>query len=508
MRNEEAEAPTAVDNRWIVTEAGFYERYKPIRNNLRKYTVSSILEVCAEKINSFNTDDLNGLLALPWLWIVVLKWALMDSGRPTGKQREMRPNDLEALEMLVVKLSNYSRLPDDYKPIALYSRAMIYQQYTYQHFVSLKGIMRQREMFSKAKDNDYFKTEFSSKYGLELDTFLKLSAFLVAILESRGIYKFHVHDLPIAKFRFNDFENFLTAISIDIDLVGSQFNELSSPYRRPAEFLEQTPFLNFPIIKCGLEYWCVSRRVLSKSLDYFVYDALKRTTKFPDRFGRRFETYVGDVIQRSKLPFRTEGDLKKVLGPQSKLVDFLIHSGRENIFVDAKGVELADRAKFTHLSDVLKGAIKSSLLKAVEQGQEVKINLDSASDCSWGVRSQPRNYLFVVTYKSLYIGNALFLDHLIHGEVVRILSSYSECSRIPLENIYFFSIDEFESLMHLVGSGKITINEAMERAKEADSNLETEKYYFAAHLSTWPEYHDLGGAFDEQAEDFLSEPGQ
>lgn len=48
----------------------------------------------------------------------------------------------------------------------------------------------------------------------------------------------------------------------------------------------------------------------------------------------------------------------------------------------------------------------------------------------------------------------------------------------------------------------------MERAKEADSNLETEKYYFAAHLSTWPEYHDLGGAFDEQAEDFLSEPGQ
>ncbi len=508
MCKEETEVPTAVGNRWIVTTAGFHERYKPIRNNLRKYTVSSVLEVCAEKVNSFNTDDLNGFMALPWLWIVVLKWALMDSGRLTGKQREMHPNDLKALEILVVKLSNYSRLPDEYEPIELYSRAMIYQQYTYQHFVSLKGIMRQRGIFSKAKGNDYFKTEFSSKYGLELDTFLKLSAFLVAILETRKIYKFQVHDLPVSKFRFSDVEKFIAAISIDIALVGSQLREFSTPYRRPAEFLEQTPFLNFPIIKCGLEYLCVSRKVLSKSLDHFVYDTLKRTTKFPIKFGRRFESYVGDVIQRSKLAFRTEDELKKVLGMQSKLVDFLIHSGGENIFVDAKGVELADRAKSTHLSDVLKGAIKSSLLKALEQGQEVKINLDSANDCSWGIRNQARNFLFVVTYKPLYIGNALFLDYLIQGEATRILSSYSECSRIPLENIYFFSIDEFESLMHLVGSGKITINEAMVRAKEVDSNLETEKYYFAAHLITWPEYHELGGIFDEQTEDFLSECAQ
>lgn len=508
MREEEAEASTGVGNRWIVTEDGFYERYKPIRNNLRKYSASSILAVFAKKINSFNAHDLSGLMALPWLWIVVLKWAFMDSERLCGKQREMRPKDLEALQMLVVKLSNYSRLPDEYEPIELYSRAIIYQQYTYQRLVSLKGILRQREMFSTAKSNDYFKAEFSSKYGLDINAFLELSAFLLAMLETRGIYKFHLWDLPVSKFRIDEVENFLAAISIDIAIVGNKLTGLSAPCRRPAEFLEQTPFLNFPIVKCDLEYWCISRKVLSKALDHFVYDALKRTTKFPTRFGRRFEAYVGSVIRRSKLPFCTEDDLKKVLGARSKLVDFLISSGGENFFVDAKGVELADRAKFTHLSDVLKGAIKSSLLKAVEQGQEVRKNLGSAKDCTWGVESQAGNYLFVVTYKSLYIGNASFLDHLTNGEVARILSSYSECSRIPLENIYFFSIDEFESLMHLVGSGKITLNEVMVRAKQADSNFETEKYYFAGHLSTWPEYHELGGAFDEQTGDFFSECAQ
>ncbi|MBI6856039.1 hypothetical protein YA0002_25075, partial [Pseudomonas cichorii] len=154
MRKEEGEEPTVAGRGWIVTEPGFYERYKPIRNNLRKYTASSILAVCAEKINSFSTDSLKGLMAVPWLWIVVLKWALMDSGHSIRKQREMRPNDLNALEMLVVKLSNYSRLPTEFEPIELYSRAMIYQQYPYQRLVSLKGIMRQREIFSKARDND------------------------------------------------------------------------------------------------------------------------------------------------------------------------------------------------------------------------------------------------------------------------------------------------------------------------------------------------------------------
>jgi hypothetical protein len=476
---------------WTVTDKSFYDQYKPIRNKLRRYFPESVLKACIERMNQFSLKSVDGMMAMPWLWIVLLKWSLIESSRENKSHKKITRQELADLQWPLVKLSNHTRLPTQYQPLELYVRAITYQQNQYQRLVSVNGLARQELIFGESQDNDFFKTEFFAKHGIRLNRFLRISAFLISILEIKNKANFNTFDLPVGIFGAAEIDDFLSTISIDIDEIGPTLEKLSPAPRKYTEFFEQTPFLSFPIVKIGSEYWCINRKVLSQCLDYFVYDTLKEADKFSDKFGKRFENYVGKIIEMTGVAFRRESELKRELGDGSKLVDFLIHSGDANIFIDAKGVDLAARAKVTHLSEVLKGAIKSSLLKAIHQGQEVKKNLERINVCEWIIQSPANNYLFVVTYKPLYIGNAGLLDHLIDGEVSRTISEYPSNTRIPLENIYFFSIDEFESLMHLVEKGKISIVEAIERAKEADASFETAKYYFSAHLSEWPEYQEL-----------------
>jgi|GEM_PF-2104321 len=496
----------ALDDDWVVSDSGFYDRYKPLRNKLRKFSAESVLEACMEKMNKFGVNSVEGFLAVPWLWIVVVKWKFIDDAGVVGGKRRMTQKELEELQMLLVKISNYAMLPSQYKPMELYTRAVTYQQAPYQIPIAVYGLARQDLMFGESQENEFFQAEFLEKHGLPLSVFLRISAFLVSVLEVNNKLKFSLYDLPVNLFGKEHVVSYLNSISIDIDALSATLSQASPGPRRAKEFFEQTPFLSFPIVRVGDAYWCVNRKILMQCLNSFVYDTLKGQSKFSDKFGKKFESYVESVISKSGLGYEVESDLKKVFGNASKVVDFLVTSEGANFFIDAKGVDLAARAKLTHLSDVLKGAIKNSLLKAIVQGQETSLSLARVGSSGSVIRQREINYLMVVTYKPLFIGNAEFLNHLIGGEEVRrILLGYPLQSQIPLENIYFFSVSEFESLINLVKEKKVSLVEAIERAKLADSEFETAKYYFAAHLSEWSEYHELGSLLEPKVSAMTSE---
>jgi hypothetical protein len=59
--------------------------------------------------------------------------------------------------------------------------------------------------------------------------------------------------------------------------------------------------------------------------------------------------------------------------------------------------------------------------------------------------------------------------------------------------------------MHLVKENKISLVNAIERAKLADSEFETAKYYFSAHLSQWPEYHEVNPPLEGQVSAMTAE---
>ncbi len=489
----------------MMSDKDFYARFKPVRNTFRQYDPKSILQTSLEILYRPDSDRLDRAKKQPWIHMLLLKWVFIDddiqrSGRPAISVQQM-----DALLQRTYELSWGTRGPNDFEGVTLFFRALAAQQFLYQHPVNLDGLARQQALFAGVQDGHFFQRAFVSSKGLPIAQFVKLALGLICrFLDQPGYSISRRYFAPLeTDISPEHIDAFLTAVSVDIDDLPSMLRELETRGRRTTEFVEETPFICFPLIRVGGAYWCVYPEILHRTLGHFVFDVLKRVdpSKFALHFGRRFEAYVGELVAATGLPFATEAALEQKLPGQGKLVDFMVVDGEANIFIDAKGVEMAPRGKIAHLQDVVRGATGNSLLKAVEQGQAVKVRLSQLAGDDPVVQGRADNYLIAVTYKELYIGNGQMLSSAVGEDALnRILSAYAEEGRIPLERIYFLTIDEMEHLMQMVREGRIRLHEALRRAAAADADPNTRKFMFSMHLNEWPESQ---GLFSPLADSFV-----
>jgi hypothetical protein len=273
--------------------------------------------------------------------------------------------------------------------------------------------------------------------------------------------------------------------------VGELENRLKSKgggLRRSSEYFEQTPFIEFPLIKTEKEFICVYPNILYRSIEHYIYDKLRQwdSNRFMDKFGKIFENYVENSLNYSRSVFVTESDIQNILGRSGNQIDFIVSDGEANVFIDAKGVEMASLGKVSHLSDVVKDKVKNSIIKAIEQAHDVLNKLNQSSLEGWKIAATESNYLIVVTFKELYLGNGVnFYESIARDKIDEIYAKYSEELRIELENMYFIEIEEFDLFCELIRQGKIGLSEGIERAREADKQADTAKFDFTLHLASW-----------------------
>jgi len=468
----------------------FDEGLRAIQAVIRRFDASSILRAALDYLYAPAKDHFEQASKQPWLIMLLIKWTFLDPlannqlGRPEITQKQM----LDLLQS-VLDLTDTGSMPNEYDDVRLFMRALAYQQFFHQTERGLFDIARQELIFAKVPENHYFKTRFLQGTGVSINNFLRLAFALIATTKKHGqvIQRSTLFEL-CPPFTPMAVEAFLRSISVDIDGLHGSLKSMDKEGRHPNEYLQQTPFLKFPLVKVGSEYWCVSPHVLQRSLGHFIYDFLKRADvdSFNSPFGKSFERYVGDWINKSGLPSANESELNRVLPGQGKVVDFLVADGDSNILIDAKGVEMAQGGMVALQRGDVRRATQTSLIKAFEQGQEVAARIAKLEDDHPVIRPRESTYLLAVTYKELYIGNGITLSAVV-GEATleKIRAKYSEQYLIPVENIYFLTIHEFEDLMSLVAKGKIGLVEALEKAKKSDSTPMTQKFNFELHIDEW-----------------------
>jgi len=208
--------------------------------------------------------------------------------------------------------------------------------------------------------------------------------------------------------------------------------------------------------------------------------------QFMAKFGPMFERYVENTIKYSGLPYISEKELRKELNTGGNLVDFIIFDQDANIFVDAKAVEMSYQGKFSHLSEVIKDKTRISVLKAIRQAHDVLRQLQHHKSHHPLLKQQTNNYLIVVTFKELYLGNGrTFYEAVARSAIHEIYENYSGCPTIRPENMYFVTIEDFDVFAELIITGKIGLQEGLEKAKKSDADPKTKKFDFWLHLVSW-----------------------
>lgn len=465
-----------------------FEYFKRIRNRIRRHYPEDIVLACILRLNkkfNSNEDYVQELRTFPpWFLYLLIKWTIKYGEYLSPDRKPLKESDFIYLINLVHEYFGVQRGPTDYGGFYLFFRTLAFQQFWLQENYVINRLGRQAKLFAKVPSNHYFKTVFYQETKIHITEFLELSfALLTHFLTKK--------DLFITKKWFSTLEDSYPPSTIDkfLAIISKEWNELKKYFESlPSvsvgyEFNEQTPLKRYPLLQIRDKFYCYSENLLSQSVQNIVYDIIRNidVAKFMDKFGLIFERYVEEGITRASLFYKKEDELMSVLNPKEKVVDFIIIEPYSNIFIDAKGVELNYLGMVSHLPEIVTDKTRSSILKGVEQYYSTinQILLSKYID----IRNK-ENYLLIVTYKDLNLGNGKdFLDNIAKEKYQIIRDKYPDCSFLESKNIYFISIDDYDLLIELLLTKTKTLSEILKYAVESDKRYETKKFIFRQHIT-------------------------
>jgi hypothetical protein len=267
-------------------------------------------------------------------------------------------------------------------------------------------------------------------------------------------------------------------------LLGSEFKQMAVADQK----ILPTPLLDTPLIRESVgNYIIISPTLLTRSLEAFVYRTLRRNNpeQFCDRFGPMFERYVGDCLADAGVEYIDEGELEAKLPGSGKHVDFLLIEDDCQVLIDAKGIEMSARGRVSQRADLVLQAIKTSAVKAIEQGMATAARMRSLPATDALARGREEIFLVIVTFDDLFLGSnfdfgTIFGEHLLP----RLERSYGAPLPIPLNHIFFVTIDELERLLGRVQAKEASVGEILRYARNQDRSHHTRKLTFGQHLDS------------------------
>ncbi len=479
-----------IDQPYQFSEQAYYSAYKRIRNKFRKYNSLSVIQTSLEYLHHPVKKEFDELEKHPWFVVLLIKWVLQDDNFDTSSNKIINKQEVYKLCQSVFDLSPIARLPNDFDHYTLFFRGMAYQQFFYQEPFSFSNFIRQKQLFNDLPTNNYIQSTFTNSTNLPINKFIELALItLTKFITTRTfVIGYEWYSPLLKKYSQSEVHSFLNVISNDLFELRKIFRNRYSGRRSAQEYFEQTPFIEFPLIRTSPYFICIHPNILYKCLEHFIYDHVKRIDpqKFMDKFGSYFESYVEKILKYSELEYYTETYLKNKLKTKSKIVDFIIPEQDATIFIDAKGVEMAYQGKVSHSSQIVEGKSKVSILKAIEQAHDLLAQIHKDNITSDQIKPTNNNYLIVVTYKEFYLGcGESFYESVGKSKMDEIYAIHSSTQTIPPENMFFITIEEFELLAEHIRAEKKSVSDLLHEAVKDNRSFSTRKFVFKQNLTDW-----------------------
>lgn len=481
-----------------------FEAFKALRNRLRQLRIGEVIGSCLRTLNHPAAQSMERIRHYrPWEILLLFKWSLLHGEWNDRLTRPMRgENEFNHLVNLTGEVLNCARLPSHYDALPLFMRNMAYQQFWLQGGLSGAGLARQSFIFGGLPENHRFRRVFRERWRLDIPDFIDMSLMLLPKIISEEPPTFtREWFAPVApRLPKGAVDAFLDALSLDVDgardHAGSKQNKDIN-----WELFERTAFQSRPLLRVHSQYVPLSKVLLARTLEFFVYRFLRDrdAAEFMRTFGPLFERYVHRLLKHADIPYWNEEQLIAAC-PGSKVVDALIPDGKDNILLDAKGIEFPEIGMITHLADIVRDRAKSSILKAIDQAYSTVAALHSVggNTVQLGVG---RNYLFVVTMQDTFLGNGTDFFRMVgEDELTKIQQRYAGATFIPADHMYFVAIQDLEVLCSLVKHGETTFAQTLNKARKDDSAGETKKFIFLQHLHDQHNEPELISFLEEEIE--------
>jgi hypothetical protein len=464
--------------------------YKRARNRLWKLEPTSVL---AHSVNILHKASYGGIDIMrtyrPWDVLLMVRWTLQTIDPTAHRRPPATLNDVHKVLNIIHEMGAHVRMPTEYEHVYLFMRHLAYQQFWLQHQADGASIARQELLFCRLPKDHSFQRDFFRLTGLRCAEFAELAfslmAFFLTDQKRKAVRRSHFSNLE-PRFSVKSLDSFLAALSLNLAEAQAFLSSNEEKERSISDqIILPTTLQNFPLWRHGEDFIAYSPTLLFRSLEDFIYRRLKREdkTKFSERFGPIFEQYVADQMTEAGVAYVRESDLNDILLGTGKCVDFLTVDNDCNILIDAKGVEISQAGLLSHRAEIVFGSIKNSAGKAIKQGNETARRIAAAPPTSSIAFGKRENYLFVVTFDSLHLGSNTEFEPMFGTRLMDSLNrDFGQPLPIPLTNVFFLTIDEFECLLSAIQAGETSFVAAAKRAQQNDGDNRTRKFSFIQHL--------------------------
>jgi len=247
-------------------------------------------------------------------------------------------------------------------------------------------------------------------------------------------------------------------------------------------------------------------QLLNRYFEHFIFDKVKSwdSQRAYEKFTKVFEKYIEKTLRFYDINLVTENEIQKAYGREGKQIDFVVLEDQSNIYIDAKGVALNDQGMVSHSCDIVTQRAYH-LTNAIDQAHDVLRKVEEQGT-SGLINLKPNNYILVVTYKEFFISNGKTLENFASDKLQKVLGKYK--TQIPLENIYFLTVDEFDLLCDLIQKSGKSFKHFLDIAKLEDSNPDTSSFTLGMKVDSWRrdlDIHDLAKARSEEILDRIKQ---
>lgn len=273
----------------------YYEAFKQVRNRIRKHDASEVVRGCIARLHAPDVASVERMrFQSPWILLLLIKWAILHWDFIPRRKKPLTDADLDRLITMMHDVEEAVSFPSTIKTPLSLMRPIAYQQFWHQEETFIFGFARQALLFDSLPSNHTFEQWFQVETGISINKFLEL-ALIVAVpffqprthyIEESKYFQNLAHTFPPEAIA-----SFLKALAKTPDGLKQYLVSLEEETKASdSEFRERSPLARYPLLNLAGRYYYYSRRLLTYSLETFVYDTLRAhdSEGFMNRFGGLF----------------------------------------------------------------------------------------------------------------------------------------------------------------------------------------------------------------------------
>jgi len=458
-----------------VRRPGIEKVYGEVINVVRRHGAHAVVKVALSELWKKHDNHLEMVKSVPWLHLLVVKWALQDKRVPLAFAPQFQSYTTRHHLTLVQKLWNISQHDrETYEAAGGLRRMMrriMHVQFDFQRRPSW-SFLRWPALIARLPKNHRARDLFVQAMGMQPERYADLAVAVFSFLQDQERFLEKNVLAPLGPQYGSDLDTFLLLFARNLGELRDELQAEAAKRTRGMAELNEFPYLQrFPLLRLEdgrFQLW--HPVVFTRGLENAVHLRLNALGQaYTDTYSKVFETYVTELAMNACPQGITEAAYRAQCGQLGNVVEVAIPLGSCNVFIEAKLSHFHDDVILEDDPHLLRDKIKR-VRKAIDQGLQVAHSVrQPQSPLHAKFVGAEKDFLMVITSRDLLLVSGEATQRLM-PQIPLLKSNTPGAERMPLNQIFMVDITDYERIMCAVAEGKVDLAELLQRAAIANQN--------------------------------------